>query len=106
MSQLLASPPAIENLADLLDRLGGIDPSRVRYKPAPGTATEQDVIAARRSRQRRLCELVDGVLVEKTMGAKESFLAAVLIRLMGNFVDAMGLGIVLGADGALQLLPG
>ena len=54
MTATLTSPsikvdPAIANLetvADLLERLGGIPPERVRMKPYPGTATEQDVIAA------------------------------------------------------------
>ncbi|ETX00538.1 MAG: hypothetical protein ETSY1_10845 [Candidatus Entotheonella factor] len=32
--------PSIETLADLLNRLGDIDPARVRFHPAPGTATE------------------------------------------------------------------
>jgi len=36
---------AIETLADLLEQLGGIAPERVRFRPAPGTATEEDVLA-------------------------------------------------------------
>jgi hypothetical protein len=31
-------------LADVLRQLGGISPRRVRFRPAPGTATEEDVI--------------------------------------------------------------
>jgi hypothetical protein len=31
-------------LADVLKQLGGISPKRVRCRPAPGTATEEDVI--------------------------------------------------------------
>ena len=30
---------AIETLAHLLEQLGGIAPDRVRFRPAPGTAT-------------------------------------------------------------------
>ena len=49
--------------ADLLDRLGGIAAERVWSAPAPGTATEDDLLHAN-DREGRLCELVDGVLVE------------------------------------------
>ena len=58
---------AIQTLDDLLERLGGISPRRVRFHPAPGTATEADVIEVEK-RENRHCELVDGVLVEKAMG--------------------------------------
>ncbi len=60
-------------LADVLRQLGGISPKRIRFRPAPGTATEKDVIEIR-DRERRLYELVDGVLVEKVMGYWESVL--------------------------------
>jgi Uma2 family endonuclease len=74
--------------------------------PPPGKATEKDVIAIREGPERRLCELVDGVLVEKAMGTRESFLAAAIIGLMDPFVTREDLGIVLGADGMLRLWPG
>ena len=41
---LIASPPIV-TMADLLERLGDIPPNRVRLRPAPGTATEADVVA-------------------------------------------------------------
>jgi hypothetical protein len=49
-------------VADLLEHLGGVSPSRVRFQPWPGTATVRDVIAIHDA-ENRLCELVDGVLV-------------------------------------------
>jgi Uma2 family endonuclease len=97
--------PAIETVADLLDRLGGIPPERVRFRPVPGTATEADVLIYPEG-EKRLFELVDGVLVEKPMGYYESLLAAWLIRLLGRFLDQHDLGIVLGADATLRLAPG
>jgi Uma2 family endonuclease len=97
---------APETLADLLRNLGDIPLERIRMKPPPGTAKEKDVIAARKSPHKRLCELVDGVLVEKAMSTRESLLAAVIVRLLGNFVDERDLGVVLGADGMLRLAPG
>jgi Uma2 family endonuclease len=57
-------------------------------------------------REKRLCVLVDGVLVEKAMGFYESYIAASLIRLIGNFVAAHDLGIIAGADGMMRLAPG
>jgi Uma2 family endonuclease len=44
--------------------------------------------------------------VEKAMGYYESYLAATLIRLLGNFVVEHDLGIVAGADGMMRLAPG
>ena len=36
--------PVIETLADLHERLGSVPLSRIRCHPAPGTATEADVL--------------------------------------------------------------
>jgi hypothetical protein len=64
-----------ETFADLHNRLGEVPLDRIRMKPAPGTATEEDLRRARKP----TCELVDGVLVEKPMGTRESLLAAYII---------------------------
>jgi Uma2 family endonuclease len=92
-------------LADLLHQLGDVPLERVWTRPAPGTATEQDVIDAE-ARGNRLCELVDGVLVEKTMGYYESRVAFVLGYFLESFLSRRDLGIALGADGTLRLMPG
>ena len=63
-----------ESLADLVSWLGDIPLERIRLHPAPGTATEEDVVQA------KCCELLDGVLVEKAMGWEESTWAALLIQ--------------------------
>jgi len=93
-----------ETVGELLEKLGRIDPRRVRLSPPPGEATEKDVLALL-DHENRLYELVDGVLVEKIMGLKESALAMLLGRRMGNFVEQFDLGIVAGADGTLRLMP-
>jgi len=90
----------------LLEQLGGIAPDRVRFRPAPGMATEKDVLEIRHSPERRLCELVDGVLVEKAMGFRESFLAIALAAILLNFVRPRNLGLVTGADGTMRLTSG
>ena len=92
-------------LADVLQQLGGISPRRIRFRPAPGTATEDDVIKIR-DRERRPFELIDGVLVEKVTGYWESVLAIELARILGNFVSRRKLGTLAGEAGMLRLSPG
>ena len=91
--------------ADLLELFGPMPAGRIRTDPPPGTATEQDVIDIE-ARESRLCELVDGVLVEKTVGYYESYLAGRLIILIGAFVEQHRLGCVAGADGMMRLASG
>jgi Uma2 family endonuclease len=78
--------------------------SRIRFDPPPGQATEQDVLDIH-DRENRLCELVDGVLVEKTVGFQESYIAAALIGLL-RASGANERGAVVGADGMMRLAPG
>jgi Uma2 family endonuclease len=94
------------SVADLIESLGGIPPERIRLRPAPGLATEADALKLLEAPRKRLCELIDGVLVEKTMGFRESFLAGLILRILGDFVDARGLGIVIGEAGMIRLYPG
>lgn len=93
-----------ETFGELLDQLGGISPHRVRLRPPPGSATEKDLLDIL-NRTNRLCELVDGVLVEKVMGYPESTLACQLIKLLGNFLDRHDLGNLAGMDGTMRLMP-
>ncbi|HZV05769.1 MAG TPA: Uma2 family endonuclease [Gemmataceae bacterium] len=92
-------------VADLLKKLGDIPPERVHLDPPPGTATEKDVLEMER-REGRICELVDGVLVEKAMGLPESFLAMWLGYLLNQFLAEHKIGFVAGPDGTLRLWPG
>jgi Uma2 family endonuclease len=100
-------PPTSEasTVADLIDRLGGIPPERIRIKPPPGQATVADVIEIEH-RENRICELVDGVLVEKAMGFHEGFLAGFLLMRLRMFADPINAGLVNGADGMMQIFPG
>lgn len=104
MAKVLTRSTSIRTLADLQQRLGGVPLDRIRFHPYPGTATKQDVIDID-AHEDRLCELIEGVLVEKPMGLKESRLAAFVGSLLINFVRPRNLGIVTGADGTVELMP-
>ncbi len=95
----------IDTLAGLVDRLGGIPLDRIRYRPFPGTATEQDVIRVE-EQENRLCELVEGVLVEKPMGLRESLLALALADRLREFVMPRNLGLVSGEGGMMRWFAG
>lgn len=99
------SPPNELTLADLSRQFGAMPAWRIRTAPMPGTATEEDVIEIE-AKENRLCELVDGVLVEKTVGYRESYLACELVSELRNFVKPRKLGIVTGEGGMMRLFPG
>ncbi len=106
MSTVADAAPPLEwvTVADLWDRLGNVPLERIHLIPRPGTATEQDVLD-QIDHADRICELVDGVLVEKTMGYKESVLAGAIIEFLRRFVRKHKLGIVTGEGGTLKILP-
>jgi Uma2 family endonuclease len=97
-------PAVSTTVADLWERLGQVPLSRIRLIPTPGAAAEQDVLDSI-DHSERICELIDGVLVEKTMGYMESLLAMAVGEFLRRFVRDQKLGIVLGADGPLRILP-
>ncbi len=105
MTSATSKTSRLETLADLLAHLGSIPPERIRLQPAPGTATEADVLT-RPGGVKRLCELVDGVLVEKPMGFYESLLAAALIGWLRDFLRDHDPGVVVGPDATLRMSPG
>src|SRR5689334_19019061 len=84
---------------ELHARLGFVPLSRIRMTPPPGAATEEDLERA----PKPICELIDGVLVEKAMGNRESLLGSYLGGLIWSHVQPQDLGLVLGADGHVRL---
>lgn len=87
-------------VADLLRRLP-ISPERILLSPRPGAATEEDLLGCP-----RLCELVDGVLVEKAMGFYESRRAAALIYFLETYLAQNPIGFVLDGSGMCRVEPG
>jgi Uma2 family endonuclease len=92
--------PALETIADLLEQLH-VPPERILLRPHPGEATEKDLL-----KTSQLCELIDGVLVEKGLGFYESRLAVVLGHVLNAFVEKNNLGIVLGEGGLMRVSAG
>ena len=101
---IISTTDEIRTMADLIERLGGISPSRIRMRPAPGTATKADLVELD-TRGEKLLELIDGVLVEKALGFREALLAAALSTLIHQFVKQYKLGVVVGADATMEVLP-
>jgi Uma2 family endonuclease len=92
----------VDNLGELLQRLGNIAPERILLAGPLGAATEEDLLEFV-ERKGRICELVDGVIVQKAMGFYESRLAAVLVYFLEAFLEENDLGIVLGEAGMIRL---
>lgn len=106
MKTKVAVKTTADNLAELVRQLGDVPLDRILLHPAPGTATENDAIALLEAVNKRLVELVQGVLIEKAPGLQGSCLSAVLIHLLWKHLEAERLGIILGGDGAFRLRRG
>ncbi len=101
MTTATTEPPAaeLETFADVARRLGDIPPERIIW--LPHVATEDDCV--RYCERHGPAELIDGFLVEKAMGYRESILAMLLGRHLGNFVIPRKLGLVGGADAIMRV---
>jgi len=105
MATVAPATPTLRTFADLMKTLGDIPADRIRLHPAPGTATEQDVLDIL-DHEGRICELIDGVLVEKAMGHAESQLTLELGYYLIAFLRLRNLGIAAGPDGIMKLASG
>lgn len=93
------------SLIALMRSVGDVPFGRIIFDPWPGTATEQDLLTFV-ERDKRLCELIDGTLVEKPVGSWESLIARRLSTWLGQWVDSRRLGVVYGADATLKMRGG
>ncbi len=98
--------PKPQNLAELLDRLGEVPLERIRFGPSFGKATEEDVHRLLEAPDKRICELIDGVLVEKPMGFKESTLASIIVQQIWNYLDKDDRGVAFSPDAPMRIRPG
>jgi Uma2 family endonuclease len=100
-----AQPAPTWTLQQLRRHFDMIPAERILLDPPPGTATEKDLERVN-GRKEHLCELIDGVLVEKAMGTKEGLLGGWLLHMLWNHLEGRDLGIVLPGDAMLRLFPG
>ncbi|WP_029630643.1 Uma2 family endonuclease [Zavarzinella formosa] len=96
----------IPTMADVMAKMGDIPPSRILMRPSPGTATEDDVLRLGKSADKRICELIDGVLVEKPMGMQQALLVIWLGQLLGEWARRFNLGLVFGDRATLRMIAG
>jgi Uma2 family endonuclease len=104
MATVSESGVPVWTASEVIAHFGDIPIARICTNPPPGEATEADVIEFH-DHHDRLFELIDGTLVEKAMGWKESELAIIIATLLRNFVSAHRLGKVFGPDGMVRLEP-
>ena len=104
MLQPNQSPTSCWTAADLVERFGPIPLLRIGFDPPPGLASEADLLEIARHGDRPF-ELIDGVLVEKTKGNHETFLAVQLITILNLFVRENDLGLITAPDGRFRIMP-
>ncbi len=101
-----AAPPSRRyiNGEDWLASLGGVPLRRVIFDPWPGTATEADLLKLVEGSSKRLCELVNGTLLEKPVSLHEAHVAAILITDLTMWSRAhANRFLVSGADSTLRM---
>jgi Uma2 family endonuclease len=101
----ISAPGPFDNAAEWLHSLGDVPPHRIIFNPSPGTATESDLLRFV-ERDKRLCELIDGTLVEKTVGYWEAIVAMNLATRLTIYTDEHNLGAVSGADSTMRMKSG
>lgn len=102
MATVIEEPLIIDiplTVADIVSRLGDVPLERIRVQPPLGTATEADIERV----SDRLCELVDGTLVEKPMGTYESLLAVELSFLLKKYLEVNPIGLVYGESASTRM---
>lgn len=100
-SATTAKPKKFPTIAHAQERLGHIPEQRILSVPGPGTATVQDLLDNSVT-EGRLCELVDGILVEKGMGFREGSLGLWLGYLIQAYLQTNNIGLAAGSDGMIR----
>jgi Uma2 family endonuclease len=88
-------------IADVQERIGHVPESRILAFPAPGTATVQDLLDTSITKG-RLCELVDGILVEKVVGWSKSLLSTWIGTRINLHLMENNIGVAAGAAGMVR----
>lgn len=101
-----AAMPEHDTLADVVRALGDVPLDRILWHPYPGTATEDDHFRLTTREPSRRVELVDGVLVEKPMGAREAYLAFTLMGYLWLYQRTHNIGVFGAPDTNMRLRAG
>jgi Uma2 family endonuclease len=99
-------PEMGRSLADLLADLGNVPAWRIPLRPPPGTATEKDLIAWRKTPERWLFELADRTLILKPPGLAQSVVAGAVSSRVQRYVHERHLGVGLAASAWYRLREG
>ncbi|HEX4612646.1 MAG TPA: Uma2 family endonuclease [Urbifossiella sp.] len=94
-----------DTLADVLHALGDVPAHRVIWRNI-GRATEEDMVRLLNGHPKRRVELVDGVLVEKPMGGRESYLAFALTGYLFAYKQTHNIGVFGAPDASMRLRAG
>ena len=105
IAPIAAPAPRIRTAAELAERFGDVPLWRVVLDPEPGTATVRDVDRVKRETG-RVCELIDGTLVEKGVSFESEAMALELGVLLRNAIRGKKLGWIVGSQGFLRLSGG
>ncbi|QDU25329.1 hypothetical protein ETAA8_03940 [Anatilimnocola aggregata] len=92
-------------LVQLAERFGEIPVARIAMRPLPGQATEEAVVYLA-EHEDRLCELVDGILIDKATWTFHSFIGSRICSSLASYVGLHSGGIVLGGSAAYRLRTG
>jgi Uma2 family endonuclease len=101
MATASAAKTRFPTFAEVQARIGNVPDDRILVFPAAGTATVQDLLDSSVTGG-RVCELVDGILVEKAMGYKADCIGIWIGYLLLNFLAENKLGKVSGAQGGMR----
>jgi len=100
---MTVAPAEPETLADVL---GDVPLDCILWSPRPGMATEEDFLRIKAQEPRRRLELIDGVIVEKPMGARESYLSFTLMGFFWLYERTHNIGVFGSPDATMRLRAG
>ncbi len=96
---------AFRTMAEVQERLGDVPLARILTNPPVGTGTVLDILDSEVTGGWGV-ELIDGILLEKTMGAEEDAIGMWLALHLFNFTAGQNLGRFLGAQGGVRFTDG